>query len=388
MMETDPFLLQFVLVMFAALSVLVVFYWFKQPSVVAYIAAGVLVGPHVFGFIEESAMIETLGHFGIVLLLFFIGTQVSLKTLVKNWRIVVVGTLMQILFSVALMGILGYFLNWEPARIILFGFVISLSSTAVILRFLESRGLLEKRIGKDVVGVLLAQDLFVIPMLITLSAMDGSFSPISLVIQLMGMVAIGIILFMVLSKRVHMPQLFERLATDNDYKLFLALLFCFGMALFTGFFQLSLAMGAFIGGIIAAELDTKHWMREQLHGFKTLFIALFFISIGLLIDLPFLWENLLPISIMVGLVFCANTFINALIFRWLRLSWRYSLYAGAILAQIGEFSFFLASVGLQIGAISTFGYQTSIAVIALSLLVSPLWIQLFGRFEKIAVQKQ
>ena len=151
-------------------------------------------------------------------------------------------------------------------------------------------------------------------------------------------------------------------------------------------FHLSLGMGAFIGGMMAAQIRNLDWLHDQLHGFKTLLIAVFFMSVGLLINVPFVWQNLLPILMIVALIFLANTFINALIFRLLRQSWRYSLYAGAILAQIGEFSFVLASVGLQIGAITTVGYQLAVAIIALSLVISPFWIRLFRRFEHVAVR--
>ena len=380
MLGADPLLIEFVLVMLSALVVLFVFYWLKQPSVVAYIAAGVMVGPFGLSLISDAHFIEILGEFGVVLLLFFIGMEVSIDSLIKNWRVVILGTLMQIAGSVFFIGTLGFLFDWGLERSILLGFVISLSSTAVILRFLESRGMIQTQIGKDVIGVLVAQDLLIIPMLITITAISGEFSLSNMLLQVAGMVVLlGLFVFSRI-KKIKIPT-FDTLASDSDYKLFLSFVLCFGVALLSALFHLSVGMGAFIGGMIAANIENIHWIRDQLHSFKTLFIALFFMSVGLLINIPFVWENIIPISIMVAVVFLVNTFINALIFRWLRLSWKYSLYAGAILAQIGEFSFFLASVGFQLGTISTTGYQIAIAVIALSLLFSPLWIKLFERFE-------
>ena len=197
MLGTETFLFDFVLIMFVALLVLLVFYWFRQPSVVAYIAAGVVIGPHALGLIHESSLIETLGEFGVVLLLFFIGMEVSIESLIKNWRVVVLGTLAQITASVCLTGVLGLFLDWPFAQILLLGFVISLSSTAVILQFLETKNLIPTRLGKDVIGVLVAQDLLIIPMLIALSAMGGSFSVSTMLLQIVGaVVLIGLFMFL------------------------------------------------------------------------------------------------------------------------------------------------------------------------------------------------
>ena len=373
----DHLLLEFVLVMCVALGVLLLFYWLKQPSVVAYIVAGAIAGPFGFGIITNASTIEVLGEFGLLMLLFFIGTEISVSSLIRNWRIVVLGTIFQVLGSLSIMAVLGHFLDWDWPRIILLAFVTSLSSTAVILSYLESKGILDSRSGRDVVGVLLAQDILIVPMLIVISAMGGDFHPSTIVTQVLGVIVIGGIAYFALRKQIELPKLIRSHSPTNDHRLFVALILCFGAALITSLFELSLGLGAFIGGMIVANINNFGWVKGELHSFKTLFVALFFVSIGLLIDVSFLLDNFIFIFIILVSAFTLNTLINATVFWWLRGSWRYSFYVGAVLAPLGEFSFFLASAGLQTGAIESFAYQTSVIVIALSLIFSPLWVQIF-----------
>lgn len=223
--------------MCVALSVLFVFYWFKQPSVVAYIVAGAVAGPFGLGVITDAGLIEVLGEFGIIMLLFFIGMEISVPSLIKNWRVVVLGSICQVLGSVGMMAILGHFFDWDLSRIIVLGFVISLSSTAVLLSYLQSKGMVDTGVGKDVIGVLLAQDLLIVPMLIFISSLSGAIQPKTIVLQIVGMVIIGIALFFVLKKDFKLPK-FERLngGQETDHQLFIAFIFCFGAALVASYF--------------------------------------------------------------------------------------------------------------------------------------------------------
>jgi len=144
-----------------------------QPSVVGYLLAGVALGPHGLHLISDQALLERLGSFGVVLLLFFIGMEMNLKRLTTQWRVALIGTLLQICISVALVWILGWYLDWPLSRIVLIGFMISLSSTAVILSLLQNRGELESRAGQNALVILLMQDLAVIPMMILNGVRNG-----------------------------------------------------------------------------------------------------------------------------------------------------------------------------------------------------------------------
>lgn len=380
MEATGNLLLEFVLIMFVALSVLFVFNWLRQPAIVAYIIAGAIAGPYGLHLITEAHVVEVLGEFGVLMLLFFIGMEVSVTSLLKNWKVVIGGTLLQITGSILVMALLGHFFDWPLSRIVLLGFVTSLSSTAVVLSYLETKGMIDSKVGKDVIGVLLAQDILIAPMLIIISAFGGSFTMGSLITQLVGVFVIAVGLFFIMRKKIALPKIVRGQMEGNDHKVFIALIVCFGAALITSIFSLPLGLGAFIGGAVVSNIKTLKWVREELGSFKTLFIALFFVSIGMLIDMTFLIDNLPLVAAVLLSVFTVNTLVNTGIFLGLGRSLKESLYSSTLLAPIGEFSFLLAAVGWQLRAIEFFTYQIVVLVIALSLIIGPFWHKLFNRY--------
>ena len=172
----------------------------------------------------------------------------------------------------------------------------------------------------------------------------------------------------------------NRLKEDPELQVLAALVFSLGIASLSGFFHLSTALGAFIAGIFISSTRETRWVQQSLEPFKVLFVALFFVSIGILINFNFLKEELFLIFALLFLVFFANSFINSLIFKWHGETWKTSFYEGSLLANIGEFSFVLAAIGLQNALITDFTYQILIQVIALSLIISPFWIRVFSYF--------
>ena len=347
----------------------------KQPHVVGYLIVGIILGPHVIGLIHDQALIERLGAMGVVFLLFFIGMEVSPRKLLATWRIAVIGTSVQILISILCIWLLGKWLDWPLSRTILMGFVISLSSTAVVLKVLQDRNELETDTGQNVLGVLLIQDVAIIPMLIVISLMSGN-EPDSqqIILQIVGgVLMIALIAYIMRKEIIHLP-LAKWLKGDHEMQIFAALIICFGLSLITGLFGLSTALGAFIGGMLVGAARETQWVHHSLDPFRVIFVALFFVSIGMLVDLTFIKEHWFQIAALVIAVILTNTFINAVIIRLLGDSWPDSLYSGALLSQIGEFSFVLAAVGMQANLINNYGYQLTVTVIALSLMISPAWI--------------
>ena len=167
---------------------------------------------------------------------------------------------------------------------------------------------------------------------------------------------------------------------DHELQVFYALFICFGLAWLSAKYNLSTALGAFLGGIIISAAPDMDWVHESLDSFRSFFVALFFISIGLLIDLNFLLKNFVLVLFLVFIIYTINTYINSFILRLLGNNLRESIYAGSLLSQIGEFSFLLVAMGLQEGIITNFAYQVTIEVIALTLLLSPFWIAIVKRF--------
>ena len=347
----------------------------RQPHVIAYLIAGILIGPWGLALITDTDVISRLGAIGVVLLLFFVGMETDAKKLVANWKLAVFGTLIQIVLSVFCVWLLGLWFEWGLARTLLIGFVISLSSTAVVIKLLQDSGILSSKVGQGVLGVLLAQDLAIIPMLIILGLLGSDeVDSIHLAKQGIGAVAAAALFGFIISReQVHLP-LSRWLKEDRELQLFAALSVCFGLALITAWLDLSTALGAFLGGMLIGAARETQWVHHTLESFKVLFVALFFVSVGLMLDIHFLADHWVQASVLTIAALLTNTFINAFILKVANFNWRDSLYAGVLLSQIGEFSFVLAAVGLQAAIINEYGYQLALCVISLSLLLSPLWI--------------
>ena len=379
-MHLDPAMGAIVGALFLILAVGLALRFLRQPHVVAYLIAGVLIGPGVTGLFMDTDALTRLGAVGVVLLLFFIGMEVSPKRLASNWRVSIVGTLLQILISVGFVWVVGAWLDWPFGRVLMLGFVISLSSTAVVLKILSDWNELDTPVGQDAVGILLVQDFAVVPMLIILDQLGGGSSEHSNIwLQVTGgAVILAILAYLAVREEVRLPFL-KWLKRDEELQLFGALSICFGIALLTGWMGLSTALGAFVAGMVIGAARETQWVHHSLAPFRVVLLAIFFVSIGMMLDLRFLVANLALVLSLVFVILVVNTFINAGILRLLGDPWKETLYAGALLAQIGEFSFVLAAVGINSHAISEYGYQLVISTIAVSLLFSPAWIMLVRR---------
>lgn len=360
-----------------------IFSLLKQPSIISYILVGILVGPHAFGFITDEALITDFGSLGLVLLLFFLGMELSLESLIKNWRLAVIGTFLQIIISVLAIAAISSFFDLSFQKTIVFGFLISLSSTAVIIKVLETRSELTTQIGQKVIAILLAQDIIIVPMIISINYMGGD-NPATgdIILQIVGALIISGILGWVFYKK-HIKLPFEKyILRDHELQVFMAFIFCFGFAMLTAFFHLSAALGAFVAGILVSSAKSTRWMHDSLHAFRIMFVAMFFVSIGMMLDLTFLKENIGVVVFLVFLVLLTNNVINMGVFRLFKSPTCTSIYGGALLAQIGEFSFIIGATAHINGIINDSEYQVIISAITLSLFVSPLWISLIHRMFK------
>lgn len=388
-MHLDPELIPIVGALIVILAVGAALRRLKQPNVIGYLIAGAVMGPHGIGLVTDQATVARLGEVGVMLLLFFVGMKISPRELLKNWRISVLGTAFQIGASLGLIALIGIWQDWPVARIVVLGFVISLSSTAVVLNYLQDNEELDTQAGKDALSVILAQDIAVIAMLVIIGYLGtGNLPATTLALQSVGgVLAIGFIIWLAIKPRIHMPfalQLFR----DHEMQVFFALLICFGFALISGLFHLSTALGAFMAGMLIGAAPETNWVQDRLDSFRVVFVAMFFVSIGMLVDPSFIAEDAVRIVLIVLAVMVTNTFINMLMLLLLGESWRHSLYAGSILAQIGEFSFVLAAVALQTGIVQQYAYQVTITVIAVSLLISPAWIALARLIIRRPVEPQ
>ena len=349
----------------------------RQPHVIGYIVVGVtlsLIGPDI---LSDSDVVQRLGSVGVTLLLFFVGMEIDPKGLIKGWKFSVGGTILQIVLSIALAFAIGYVFAWRFERSLLLGFVISLSSTAIALRMLSDWKLEDSRIGRDVLGVLIVQDMAAIIMIISIGFLapnqiardsTGAFVQIigaSLLLALLAWVGSG--------RSISFPFL-KTIQDSEELQIYTALFICFGMSWLSATMGLSAALGAFAGGLIVGASRQTRWVSQALTPFRTVFVGLFFVSIGLLINVELVLDKYLQISLLVLAVLVSSMVVNTLMFKANRYDWRQSLLGGALLAQPGEFSFVLAAIGLTSGLLTGTGYQLSLAVIAISLAISPVHI--------------
>lgn len=370
----------YTIVIFSILIIGLIFKTIRIPYVVAYLFVGILLGPHGIGFVEETALLDQFEMVGLIFLLFFVGMEISMEKLLKSWKIPVIGTLIQIVSTVGIVFLMGRLFEWEFVRVLLIGFVISISSTAVVIKLLNESKQQDTQVGRNVIGVLLVQDIALVPMIILIDLMQGKdMSPKNLVLQLVGGVLIVLmVVFLIRKKEIHLPFL-RYFKNHNELQIFGALAICFGMVMATDFFKLSPLLGAFLAGIYIRATKETDWIHVTLEPFYIFFVAIFFVSVGMMLDLNFLRENWPVILFLLGLVFIFNTAVNAGMMRMLGESWKNSLLGGAMLAQVGEFSFVILGVGEQSGIVTDFTYQMILALITLTLLLSPGWIAIFKK---------
>ena len=382
-MGADTLIPVYTIIIFSILLIGLVFKSVRIPYVISYLIVGILLGPFAFGLVTDTALVEQFETAGLIFLLFFVGMEISLQELLKNWKIPIVGTLIQVALTTGVIFILGIFLDWKLIRVILIGFVISISSTAVVIKLLHEWNQHNTHVGRNVIGVLLVQDIALIPMIIVLDLMQGEATPVKdIVLQLIGgSLLVVMIAYLFRKKEVHLPFL-NYFKGHKELQIFAALAICFGMAMGTELFRLSPYLGAFVAGIYIRSTRETEWIHITLEPFYIFFVAIFFVSVGMVLDLTFLLDNWGIILLLVGLVFLLNTAVNTGMMRMLGESWKESLLGGAMLAQVGEFSFVILSVGGKSGIVSNFTYQTILALITVTLILSPAWIAVFKRLTR------
>ena len=346
-----------------------------QPYLIGYIIIGVCLGQYGFDVFRNEAQIQFLGEIGVILLFFFIGMEISLPAFVKQWRVAILGTLMQIIVSVVVMLSIGYYADWSLARSVVLGFVIALSSSAVVIKLLEEKNLLESKVGKDVLSILLTQDIAIAPILIITALLGGqSQSTTEISLQILGAVIIVFTFLFLYKKEEIQFSWLDSLEKDHEMQVFMAIVFCAAGALLMGVLGLSPALGAFVGGIVVHAARETDWIHDNLHPFRIIFVAVFFISVGAQIDLVFLQKNIKVILGLMLLVFILNQLVNASVLRVFGSRWKEAIIGGALLAQIGEMSFLVCFTAYQSNIITEYGYNIGICLISLTLLCSPMWI--------------
>ena len=387
MHETASALTGLAIVAVAALACGMVMQRLRQPAVMGYILAGAILGPGGLGLVESREFISLLAELGVLMLLFLIGMEISLRAIREVWKIAVTVTLMQIAVGLGAMFAIGAVLDWPLPRTILVGFVVALSSTAVAIKMLDEIGELRSRTGQITVAILVAQDLAVVPMMLIVGSFRGGhgIGAGSLLTVVLSVAFLALlILYLMRRQRLRLP--FARLVGNNpDLTPLAGLAFCFAAAAISGLLGLSAAYGAFLAGLVIGNSTSRRIMIHQTQPIQSILLMVFFLSIGLLIDFIYIWENIWTVLFIVTFVAVFKTALNVVLIKALGESWPRAFLSGALLAQLGEFSFVLAALGLSVGAIGDPGYRLIVALTVISLLGSPFWLETARRAHRIAL---
>ncbi len=375
---TDYGVLGNLLVIFtASIAVVFLFHQFRLPSIAGFLVAGALIGPHGLNLISDVGSVQILAEIGVVLLLFTIGIEFSLVQLAKLRRLLLIAAPIQVMGIIAIVWLGGVLAGLPGPQAIFWGFLLSLSSTAIVLKALAASGDSDSLHGRATIGILIFQDLAVVPMILLAPILASSSEEtlISIVLTLgKSLVVVGCV---VAAARYVVPKLLEHIVRSRSRELFLltTIVLCLGIAWLTSLGGLSLALGAFIAGLVISESEYSHQAMAEVLPFRDSFNSLFFVSIGILMD----WRVLLQYPVVVGglllVVLLVKFLSSAGAVLAVSMPPRSAIMTGIALAQVGEFSFILAQVGQENGLLSGAPYQIFLAVSVCSMIITPFLMQ-------------
>lgn len=352
----------------------------KQPVLLGYLAGGAIVGPAGLGLVKELIQVETLAQFGAAFLLFALGVEFSFSEIKKVQWISLGGGGLQILTTILVTAIVSVGVGWvtSPTQGIFLGAILSLSSTAVVLKSLMERGETETAHGRVMLGILVVQDLALGLMLAVLPALDRPPEEIRIAVGIALLKTVLLALGSVIAGIWIIPQLLRLLARTESRELFLlgVVALCLGIALLTEYLGLSIEMGAFIAGLMISEVEYADQTLTYVEPIRDIFASLFFAAVGMLIDPMFIWNNLELILGLVALAFIGKFLIVTPLVRAFGYPLKTSLIVGLGLAQIGEFSFVLASKGQALGIVSRRVYLLILGTTAVTLVITPFVLRL------------
>lgn len=360
-------------------------HWLRQSPIVGYLVAGMLIGPFTPGFVGEREQIAVLSEVGVIFLMFALGIEFSLRELARIKGPAVVGTSLQIALIMLAGTGLGLLLRWPLVQSVFFGGIICISSTMVIIKNLMNRGETASNHGRLLLAMLIVQDLAVVLLTLLLPKLAGNSGDAALELALLGAKAlafIGVTLF--LGARV-VPQLMARVEQLRSPELFLltAVVLALGTASASAMLGLSPALGAFMGGLMLTETEFDHRVIAELIPMRDLFATLFFVSIGMLIDVGFIWQNLPAVIGLAIFIMAAKALFTMMALLPFRLGGKTTAFAGLGMISIGEFNYVLADVGRRANAISLELYNLILSASLLTILFTPAAFWIAPRIGKV-----
>jgi CPA2 family monovalent cation:H+ antiporter-2 len=367
-----PILEEIVIILGLSMVVLLVGSRLRIPPIVGFLITGVVAGPHGLGLVQASERVEVLAEVGVVLLMFTIGLEFSFKSLVRIKKNVLLGGSTQVLVTLGIGFAVAALIGWESPSAVFIGCLVALSSTAIVLKLLQDRAQMETPHGQASLGILIFQDVSILPMMLAIPLLAGSQqttdSPAMMIGKFVALIAV-----LILAAKWVLPKVFEQIVRTRSSQLFLVsvITVCFAIAMGASLVGLSLSLGAFLAGLVLSESDYSHQALGNILPFRDVFTSLFFVSVGMLLDVRYLFEHpLLVASISLGVI-VGKTLIAGGATLLLGLPMRTAVLVGLGLAQVGEFSFVLAKTGLDQKLIDYAGYQLFLEVSVLTMVATP-----------------
>ncbi len=378
-MHAAAFIQDLAVIMLVAGIVTIIFHRMKQPVVLGYILAGLILGPHTppFSMVQDNHTIEILAELGIVFLMFSLGLEFSLRKLRAVGATAVVAALVEIVVMVWLGYEIGTYFGWKPMDAIFLGAMLAISSTTIIVKALDELNMKHERFAQMIFGVLIVEDILGIGIIALLSGiaatghvstLDAAITISNLTLFMVVALVLGIIL---------VPKLLEYVASfKRDEMLLITILgLCFGFCLLVIKLDYSVALGAFMIGAIMAESRRIRAIERLIMPIRDMFSAIFFVAIGLMLDPAIIMQHAKPVMVVILVIIFGKIFACTLGAMAAGNDGRTSLRVGMGLSQIGEFSFIIASLGLTLGVTSSFLYPIAVAASVITTLTTPYLIK-------------
>lgn len=374
-----PMLADLIIVLGIAVVVILLLQRLRLPTVIGFIISGVISGPHMLNLVSSGeGEVEALSELGVVLLLFTIGLEFSLSGLMKIKKAVFVGGTLQVLLTVAAFAALSYFFggyDYLPIAIFL-GFIFTLSSTAIVLKVQQAKGTIKREHGQVILAIMIFQDIAVVPMMLLTPIMSGAMENLGEELAYLALKVLGILLFIIVSIKYIVPNLLYQIARMKSKDLFVVsiVVICFAIAWLTAQAGLSLALGAFLAGLVISESRYSYEAAGNILPFKEIFTSIFFVSVGMLLDVKFLAEHIHIIAILILLVMGLKALLAGMATFSLGVSFTTVLLVSLNVCQVGEFSFVMMKTGEQYGLLPIEIHQYLLSVSVLTMVIAPVVI--------------
>lgn len=378
-------------VVFVALAGGIFFSRLKLPDILAYVLTGVVLGPSLCGFIPSREQIEPLAQLGVLMLLFVTGLELNIQTFKRNLRVSSLSVLLQVAAGLALswlISLLFYSLHWPLVFTVALGFTLALSSTAVVINTLENLNMKNTETGALAIGILIAQDIAVVPMILTLKTLSGGGGDWGLIAKVIASIAFMALFIAYLGSSHRTSRNFDPkdvLGTNRDLYMLLSLSVCFAAAAIAGGLGLTAPYGAFLAGLALGNISERNELFiESIQPIQKILLMVFFLSIGLLLDLKFVGRHFGSVAFLLIVMTVVKTGMNIAVLQFLRIDVARASFISVALAQLGEFAFLLTTtLPEKLGPSFEVAKKYLIALTVLSLMFSPMWLRIAQKLRSM-----